>query len=115
MANHSQQRIYGEKDTLLFYLRAIQEIYGRCFVAVSGEQYNRKNGKLPQIHQTQAASAIGTRTQMIRTKQDISAAMSNGAMQYPRTHKPWKNELQDSQTRAYIRVRTSTYTLPPSS
>ena len=62
-------------------------------VASVNERNNRKSDALPQIHQAHAANAIGARTQIMRTKQDISAAMSNGAMQYPRTHKPWKNEL----------------------
>ncbi len=29
---------------------------------------------------------------MIRTKMEISAAILRGAMQYPRTHRPWKND-----------------------
>ena len=32
---------------------------------------------------------------MTRTKQEIKAAMSRGAMQYPKTQRPWKNELFD--------------------
>ena len=35
----------------------------------------------PHIHQPHANSAMGARTHMIRTKQEIKAAMSRGAMQ----------------------------------
>jgi hypothetical protein len=47
----------------------------------------------PHIHQAQAPNATGARTQIIRTKQAINAAISSGAMQYPRTQRPWKNDL----------------------
>jgi hypothetical protein len=49
------------------------------------------------MHHAQAPNAIGARTHMMRTKQAMRAAMSSGAMQYPRTQRPWKNDLDPSQ------------------
>lgn len=83
----------------MLYLCAIQKVYRGYFVIVSGGRCKgRKDGESPQIHQAHAAIAIGARTQMTRTKHAISAAIFKGAMQYPRTHKPWKNELREQST-----------------
>ena len=76
----------------------------------------------PHIHQAQATNATGARTQIIRTKQATNAAMSSGAMQYPRTQRPWKKDLYARHIGSSVCTqqgkspdKTRTYTLPPRS
>lgn len=71
------------------------------------------------MHHAHAPSASGARTQMRRTKHAMNAAMSSGAMQYPKTQRPWKNDLwRHNKYFNLILIRSQegeAYTLPPRS
>ncbi|KAG6828545.1 hypothetical protein H0H92_007623 [Tricholoma furcatifolium] len=59
---------------------------------------------------------MGALIQIMRTKQATRAAISNGAMQYPRTQRPWKKELQDKfRYRKVHKKFVATNTRPPRS
>jgi hypothetical protein len=95
----SQKRVYSKQNPLLLYFGSVQEIY-RCYAG--GKEFlevalleGRRSACSPQMHHAQAPNATGARIQIIRTKQAINAAMSSGAMQYPRTQRPWKKDLYD--------------------
>lgn len=52
-----------------------------------------KSIHLPHTHHAHAPSATGARTHKIRTKVETNAASTSGKIQYPNTHKDWKNDL----------------------
>lgn len=83
---------------------AIQEVDGRWVALSCQDLLYFSEPDVPQIHHAQDKRATGALTQIMRTKQEIRAAMSRGAIQYPRTHRPWKNDLCEEYRQRLVQI-----------